>query len=164
MGTPSANPYAQLFLGFRSLAVKILIFVIMAALLAWALGGTLWPRPQIRAVGEATTTSEGRFVLVVKTGESEEASFALAKVDDDGHLEIVKPMKGLPMWAFALPPVKGENTCALAYQFDGTWRIYVRGSEEHISVKNEFEAVGWLARFSAESAEGSSAPASAGPN
>jgi len=34
----------QLLLGFRSLLVKIAVFVVMAALLAWALGGTLWPR------------------------------------------------------------------------------------------------------------------------
>lgn len=37
----------QLLLGFRSLLVKIAIFVVMAALLAWALGGTLWPRPVV---------------------------------------------------------------------------------------------------------------------
>lgn len=37
----------QLLLGFRSLLVKISIFVVMAALLAWALGGTLWPRPVV---------------------------------------------------------------------------------------------------------------------
>jgi len=34
----------QLALGFRSLLIKALIFVIMAALLAWALGGALLPR------------------------------------------------------------------------------------------------------------------------
>jgi hypothetical protein len=37
----------QLLLGFRSLILKIAIFVVMAALLAWALGGTLWPRPVV---------------------------------------------------------------------------------------------------------------------
>jgi len=37
----------QLLLGFRSLLVKVAIFVVMAALLAWALGGTLWPRPVV---------------------------------------------------------------------------------------------------------------------
>jgi hypothetical protein len=35
----------QFALGIRSLLVKAAIFVIMAALLAWALGGTLWPKP-----------------------------------------------------------------------------------------------------------------------
>ena len=35
----------QVALGFRSLFFRALIFFIMAALLAWALGGTLWPKP-----------------------------------------------------------------------------------------------------------------------
>ena len=37
----------QVALGFRSLLIKAAIFVIMAGLLAWALGGTLFPRPTI---------------------------------------------------------------------------------------------------------------------
>jgi len=36
----------QFALGIRSLVVRATIFVIMAALLAWALGGTLFPRAQ----------------------------------------------------------------------------------------------------------------------
>ncbi|HWB20205.1 MAG TPA: hypothetical protein VG711_07895 [Phycisphaerales bacterium] len=36
----------QLALGFRSLLIKAAVFFIMASLLAWALGGTLWPRAQ----------------------------------------------------------------------------------------------------------------------
>lgn len=35
----------QFALGLRSLLIKASVFVIMAALLAWALGGTLFPRP-----------------------------------------------------------------------------------------------------------------------
>lgn len=37
----------QFALGLRSLFFKLAIFVIMASLLAWALGGTLWPRPEV---------------------------------------------------------------------------------------------------------------------
>lgn len=37
---------SQVALGLRSLVIKLAIFVAMAALLAWALGGTLWPRPE----------------------------------------------------------------------------------------------------------------------
>jgi hypothetical protein len=37
----------QVALGFRSLLIKLAVFVIMAALLAWALGGTLWPRAEV---------------------------------------------------------------------------------------------------------------------
>ena len=35
----------QIALGFRSLLIRLTIFFVMALLLAWALGGTLWPRP-----------------------------------------------------------------------------------------------------------------------
>ena len=37
----------QLALGFRSLLIKGAIFFVMAGLLAWALGGTLFPKPTI---------------------------------------------------------------------------------------------------------------------
>ena len=37
----------QLVLGFRSLIIKTAIFFVMAGLLAWALGGTLFPKPTI---------------------------------------------------------------------------------------------------------------------
>lgn len=36
----------QLALGFKNLLIKAAVFVVMAALLAWALGGTLWPRTE----------------------------------------------------------------------------------------------------------------------
>jgi hypothetical protein len=36
----------QFALGIRSLLIKSTIFVVLAALLAWALGGTLFPRPE----------------------------------------------------------------------------------------------------------------------
>jgi hypothetical protein len=35
----------QVTLGLRSLAIKLMVFFVLAALLAWVLGGTLWPRP-----------------------------------------------------------------------------------------------------------------------
>ena len=37
----------QLALGFRSLLIKVFIFFVMAGLLAWALGGTLFPKPTV---------------------------------------------------------------------------------------------------------------------
>jgi hypothetical protein len=37
----------QVALGLRSLLIKAIVFFVMAALLAWALGGTLWPRAEI---------------------------------------------------------------------------------------------------------------------
>ena len=37
----------QFALGIRSLLIKSAVFVALAALLAWALGGTLFPRPEV---------------------------------------------------------------------------------------------------------------------
>jgi hypothetical protein len=37
----------QAALGLRNLLVKAAIFVVLASLLAWALGGTLWPRAEV---------------------------------------------------------------------------------------------------------------------
>ncbi|MHC5029200.1 MAG: hypothetical protein ACYTGR_20815, partial [Planctomycetota bacterium] len=36
----------QVALGLRSLFIRLAVFFVMAALLAWALGGTLWPRTE----------------------------------------------------------------------------------------------------------------------
>ena len=43
----------QVVLGFRSLLIKTSIFFVMAGLLAWALGGTLFPQPTIVNLSEA---------------------------------------------------------------------------------------------------------------
>ena len=49
----------QVALGLRSLVVRIIVFVVMAALLAWALGGTLWPRP-VHAVQRPVVDAGGQ--------------------------------------------------------------------------------------------------------
>ena len=51
----------QVALGFRSLFIKLTIFVIMAALLAWALGGTLWPRAEIADQTPITLNGDAYF-------------------------------------------------------------------------------------------------------
>ncbi len=44
----------QFALGIRSLLIKGAVFFVMAALLAWTLGGALWPRTPQVAVGPVT--------------------------------------------------------------------------------------------------------------
>ena len=59
----------QVALGFRSLLVRAAVFFVMAALLAWALGGTLWPR----AVGvllDGVTFAGKEWVWQAKVDES----------------------------------------------------------------------------------------------
>ena len=49
----------QFALGIRSLLVKATIFVVLAALLAWALGGTLFPKPDVADFREAAVQFDG---------------------------------------------------------------------------------------------------------
>ncbi len=61
----------QVALGLRSLIIKIAVFITMAALLAWALGGTLWPRP-VSAIEQPVQTIGGeRFAWQVTIRPSE---------------------------------------------------------------------------------------------
>ena len=50
---------SQVVLGLRSLAIKLAIFVVMAALLAWALGGTLFPKPYVADLDDQAVTVNG---------------------------------------------------------------------------------------------------------
>ncbi len=60
----------QLALGLRSLAVRTAIFVVMAALLAWALGGTLWPREEtVELPGVSCAGRQFNWQLAVGGGE-----------------------------------------------------------------------------------------------
>ncbi len=70
----------QVALGLRSLAIRITIFVVMAALLAWALGGTLWPRSS-SAVQRPVIEAGGRQWgwLVTVDGAEREVSYRLAR-------------------------------------------------------------------------------------
>ena len=103
----------QFALGLRSLLIKSAVFVIMAALLAWALGGTLWPRAQISnapsvhfegfhwhwqlSVG-GKTPGEARWRLMVADIENKAAPF-----DDD-------------VWADVSGPVAGDDGLYVAYR------------------------------------------------
>ena len=43
----SSSSYVQLVLGLRSLAIKIVVFVVLAAAFAWFIGGSLFPGSQV---------------------------------------------------------------------------------------------------------------------
>ena len=54
-------PVSQVLLGFRNLSVRIAIFVALAALLVWFLGGSLFPRAEgiVRGAVEVGRAGEG---------------------------------------------------------------------------------------------------------
>jgi len=58
----------QVALGLRSLLVRLAIFVAMAALLAWALGGTLFPRAELTRIGESVQAAERSWQWEIKVG------------------------------------------------------------------------------------------------
>ncbi len=63
----------QVALGVRSLLIRLAIFFVMAVLLAWALGGTLWPRP-VSANAMSIVTSDSTWTWDVRiTSYSEPA-------------------------------------------------------------------------------------------
>ena len=122
---PNASPMGQVYLGFRSLLFKIAVFVVMAALLAWALGGTLWPRVAMRTVGDPVMG--GSVVLVDQIG-GDRSSYGLGILGQDGQIKSVAPSVANPaseIWFEALAPVsdpEGE-AAAVAFRRDSGWVV-----------------------------------------
>ncbi len=124
--TPNASPMGQVILGFRSLLVKIAVFVLMAAMLAWILGGTLWPKTAVRVVGEPVEIDGRRLVLVDQIGGPlDRATFGLA-TQRDGRIEDRWPRAEdmTPAWSDAMAPVAGpDGGAAVAYAIVGRWWV-----------------------------------------
>ncbi|MAC18322.1 MAG: hypothetical protein CMJ23_01355 [Phycisphaerae bacterium] len=103
----------QVYLGFRSLLVKIAVFVVMAALLAWALGGTLWPKTVTRLVGVPVVVDGTMMTLVDQIG-AERSTFGLGVLDSQGTLVECwpRPESKTPEWIEALSPVSTPDGSA----------------------------------------------------
>ena len=78
----------QLALGVRSLLIRLAIFFVMAILLAWALGGTLWPRP-VTAQAMSITTGEETWSWVARITSYSEPSLTWILSCDTGHANTV---------------------------------------------------------------------------
>lgn len=75
----------QVALGLRSLVFRIVIFVIMAGLLAWILGGTLWPKPvSVVQPGVVTLSGQQFGWLVLVDRRSDQVRFSLVRSTPDG--------------------------------------------------------------------------------
>ena len=155
---PLAGPMGQVLLGLRSLFVRIAIFVTMAALLAWALGGTLWPRTTVRVIGEPVEIASGRIALVHQV-RPPRATYGIAKIDEQGAPQQPTPRVDqiLPAWREALSPVASPqgDRAAFALSVGGQWLVAVvddagaPANWRSHEVIDRLEAARQLARFAA---------------
>ncbi len=127
---PNANPMGQVYLGFRSLLFKIAVFVVMAALLAWALGGTLWPKTEVRRVGEQVEIDGQAWALVFQIGGSlNRGTFGFARLEDGGEPADIWPKaeNKSPTWRDAMPPVASPDGSRGAFAFEGSsgWTVVI---------------------------------------
>jgi len=86
---PSYSPLlGQVALGLRSLLVRSAIFFVLAAALAWALGGTLFPRPE-RVEGPSVDFDSHRWNVRMSVGGDHpgEARFELMRATIKGDSE-----------------------------------------------------------------------------
>ena len=98
----------QLVLGFRSLLIKAAIFFVMAGLLAWALGGALFPQPTIVNLPGAGDV----YWRVSSGGEIHGVQWSLMRGDQEiktGH------------WQSAVGPVIVEGVLWIATGNAGQW-------------------------------------------
>jgi hypothetical protein len=123
----------QVYLGFRSLLVKLAVFVVMAALLAWAIGGTLWPRTAVGVVGTAVMVDGHSIALVDRLrSDGSRAHFALALLEQDGKVVEFWPPEQPEQeaWSDALSPVANPDATrgAAAFGRDDRWSIVEFGT------------------------------------
>lgn len=150
----------QVVLGLRSLLVKIAVFVVMAALLAWALGGTLWPRTSIRKIGTPVVCNGVPVVLVHQVREPR-ATYGIARVGAEGEIveRTPKVEEMTPAWRDAMTVVASPDGSAAAFAFQvvDRWMVGViespadlaGGGWREVEVIDRLEAARQLARFAA---------------
>lgn len=109
---------AQVMLGLRSLLVKVAVFFVMAALLAWALGGTLFPRPEV--VDYSPVTFQGsQWWLRMLAGGDEPGAVRWMLMERNGGKTFAQP--GLhpqdddPTWLDATTPVIAGDTLYVGF-------------------------------------------------
>ncbi|MFO0828917.1 MAG: hypothetical protein U0572_12320 [Phycisphaerales bacterium] len=106
----------QFALGIRSLLIKIAIFVAMAALLAWSLGGTLFPRAEtVDGPAVAWHGATWRLRLAVGGDHRGQARWQLVRRTGDDRPE-VWTLAGFEQWSEAAGPVATDSTLYVAFR------------------------------------------------
>lgn len=142
----------QLLLGFRSLIIKAVIFMIMAALLAWALGGTLFPQPHVAELrSDAARLGSGRAAywrISIENRQQDHAHWRL--MVRTGEASPDEPVDARRWLEGAGPVAAGGGVVYYgARDEDGAWRV-VRlapsGEQSEHEVAGRLEVERLLAR------------------
>ena len=110
---------AQVMLGLRSLLVKVAVFFVMAALLAWALGGTLFPRPEV--VDYSRITFQGtEWWLRMLAGGDEPGAVRWFLMERNGGKTFCQPTlhegENPSGWLDATTPVVADDTLYVGFR------------------------------------------------
>lgn len=142
----------QLALGFRSLLIKAAVFVVLAALLAWALGGTLWPRPQVaqmQAVAFAGSQWHWQLAVGGARGAPSWVRWTMMRSDGNAAPTAVDERQ----WTEVAGPVVSEDGLFYAGRLaasDSSWllvRIEDSGTNETIAMPDRLAVEQQLARI-----------------
>jgi hypothetical protein len=106
----------QVALGFRNLFYRLAVFVLMAALLAWFLGGTLFPRAE-RADGPAVMWRGAAWRLRLSLGGDGPGSvrWELVRQAEDGK-PAPWPLPGFDRWIEAAGPIASDELLYVAFR------------------------------------------------
>lgn len=116
----------QFALGIRSLLVKAAIFVVMAALLAWALGGTLWPKPLRATEFKDSVNYKGGVYWRLEVGGKKRGEVRWSLMINVPHRTVTLIDEG---WDDVSGPVLADDTLYIAALSDprdsgpGAWHI-----------------------------------------
>ncbi len=161
MGTPNASPMGQIYLGFRSLAVKLVVFFLMAAMLAWILGGTLWPTLTMGLI-QPTVDAGGKTFGIVDQIYEGDVSYGIASINSEGKpvLANPRPDQTPPQFIGAMAPAASSDGTKVAFgvcvrSSEGpAWRVLVLedpgswpGPLTTFEMIDQLEAARQLARF-----------------
>jgi hypothetical protein len=106
----------QVALGFRSLFIRLAIFVVMAALLAWTLGGTLFPRAEI-ADGPAVRWNDATWRLRLSLGGERRGLLRWSLLRQEGERDAEEwPLAGFERWVEASGPVALDDRLYIAFR------------------------------------------------
>ena len=162
---------SHVLLGFRNLALRIAIFVALAAVLVWFLGGSLLARPETVTVATATVGRQGEGLAEIRLVQIVHPSSSLPSERITWHVEArdgargvfgsFRPCEGqdLLVDASALVEVLPDGITPEAW-FAGrpaggtAWRLYRMGAyaecpEERGAYPDRLEAERQLARIAA---------------